>query len=649
MFKQYKLPFNCIICQDNVKTALLVAIVNPRTGGLLIGGRKGSGKSTLARSIQTLDKQLTLCELPLNITEDVLFGGVDIEYALQTGKRKLQAGLIAKADKRILYIDDANLLRPELLGSVLDTAQSGIHRLEREGISLEQQIQTTVVATMNPEEGTIAKPLLDRFGMYVETDNITAPEIRSRIVQTVLAYEADKANFISEQQQELDKLFERITQARSLLLQTKVSEAMLTLAASLCAQAWCEGHRGEFYLIEAAKAIAALAGRNYLLPQDMEQAAVFVLPHRMRQPPVPEQPSPPEQQEQDTEPTDEQQQEQSDEQDANNQDTDNEQTDNSKQPETQPNAPESSTPASEPDNKDSDPPESQQESADQAGPEECAHIDRNFPMPKLFLDTPTARNNRKGSGKRSLTRTTLKQGRYVRANISNHKITDLAFDATIRAAAPYQRLRSANGCAINIATEDLREKIREKRIGNTFLFVVDASGSMGARERMSAVKGAIFQLLQEAYQKRDRVGLIVFRRDRAELLLPVTRSVELAQKELRIMTTGGKTPLAAALKTTLETLYGMNKKDRELEPIVILVTDGRANYIDEAGSDPVQTAYKYAEKLGQTGALSIVIDSETDFIKLGIARTLAAKMQANYYQLDKVSQEKILHIVQKSR
>ncbi len=255
------------------------------------------------------------------------------------------------------------------------------------------------------------------------------------------------------------------------------------------------------------------------------------------------------------------------------------------------------------------------------------------------------RKLRHGSGKRCTTKTDLKQGRYVRAAMSNKKIEDIAFDATIRAAAPYQMMRGNNGCALNIKSEDMRQKIREKRVGTTFLFVVDASGSMGARERMGAVKGAIFYMLQEAYQKRDRVGMIAFRRQKAEVLLPVTRSIDLAQKCLQEMPTGGKTPLADELATALLTLYTKNHKDCDMEPVLILVTDGRANCVDESGTSPVDQAIAMAEKIGNAGITSVVIDTETDFIKLGIAKDVARAMNATYYGLKQLSEEQIIRIV----
>ena len=269
----------------------------------------------------------------------------------------------------------------------------------------------------------------------------------------------------------------------------------------------------------------------------------------------------------------------------------------------------------------------------------------HFPIPKIMLDMGRDQINRKGTGKRSLTKTDMKQGRYVRAEIPKNKVDDLAFDATIRAAAPYQRHRPRNNCAINIQQTDLRQRIREKRIGTTFLFVVDASGSMGAQERMKAVKGAIFAMLQEAYQKRDKVGMIAFRRNVAEELLPITRSVDLAQKRLAELPTGGKTPLAEGLAQAFITLDMLKRKEPDAEPVLVLVTDGRANSVVQQGEDPVESAVKLAQQIHKAKITSVVIDTETDFIKLGVARQVAAAMGANYYKLKQLSQGDILHIV----
>lgn len=640
MLKNNLYPFPAVVGQEQAKKALLIALVNRRAGGLLIGGAKGTAKSVLARSVQGLLADRRLLTLPLNVTEDMLFGSIDLEAAVSKGERRFSPGILARATDNVLYIDEANLLRQELLTAVLDANSAGVNNVERDGISYSHEVRTTIIATMNPEEGTLPAHILDRFGMYVDVQAITDIKQRVEIMQRALAYSSNTLAFCEQYAEAVAEQARQLAEAGALLPKVEVSDAMLTLAAQLCAQAFCAGHRAEIYLLEAARALAALAGRAYVLPKDVEEAAQFVLPHRMRKPP-----------EQQEEQQEQQNEEENNEQDENDEPDDDNNEENNELPPPPPldNGDEDQDSSAEDDDEDdeSDNDDEQQEQHnDNLAPEEqIADIDKSFRLPKMLLDLGKDRNVRRGSGKRSVTKTDLKQGRYVRAEQPKGRVTDLAFDATIRAAAPYQRLREDNGCALNIKEEDLRQKVREKRIGNTFLFAVDASGSMGARERMRAVKGAIFYMLQEAYQKRDRVGMVAFRRDKADLLLPITRSVDLAQKRLAELPTGGKTPLADGLALSLQTLAMLNKRDSELEPILILVTDGRANATCEGEKDPVAAAIKIAEKIAKAKITSVVIDTESDFIKLGIAKKVAAAMGASYYTLQKLTKENVIHIV----
>ena len=631
-------PFTAVVGQEQAKKALFIALVNQKAGGLLIGGAKGTAKSVLARSALELADGRRLLTLPLNVTEDMLFGSIDIEYAVSRGEKRFSPGILARATDNILYIDEANLLRQELLTAVLDANSAGVNNVERDGISFSHAVRTTIIATMNPEEGTLPAHILDRFGMYVDVQPLVDIEQRAEVIRRALAYSKDIPAFRAQYAVETQLLAEKVSAARLLLPQVEASDAMLMYAAELCAQGYCAGHRAELYLLEAARALAALAGRSYVLPKDIEEAAQFVLPHRMRKPPEPQS----EEQEEE-----QQNEEENDEQDKDEPDTEDDAENNELPPPNNGEDDDSSSDEATDDDSDSDNNEEQEEQSNSnlAPEEQIADIDKSFRLPKLLLDMGKDRAVRRGSGKRSVTKTDLKQGRYVRAELPKAKVSDLAFDATIRASAPYQRLREDNGCALNIKEEDLRQKVREKRIGNTFLFAVDASGSMGARERMRAVKGAIFYMLQEAYQKRDRVGMIAFRRDKADVLLPITRSVDLAQKRLAEMPTGGKTPLADGLALALQTLALQNKRDSELEPILILVTDGRANAVREGEKEPVAAAIKIAEKIAQAKITSVVIDTESDFIKLGIAKKVAAAMQANYYTLQRLSKENIIHIV----
>jgi len=632
MSKRMVIPFAAVVGQEGVKQALLIALINPKAGGVLVAGEKGTAKSSLVRSLIGVVPDKKVVDLPLNATEDMVFGNIDLEYAVTRGKKVFSPGILARAHGQVLYVDEINLLRREVLTGILDTADRGVNVVEREGISHRHEARFTLIGTMNPEEGTLAASVLDRFGLFAAVSRETDPAARTEILRRVLAYEKDPEAFAQAYEAEVKDQANRLQAARIVVGTIEVSMAMMQLAAQYCAKAHSAGHRAELFLIEAAKAIAALAGRDYLLPADMERAAFFVLPHRRRQQETP----PPETGEQEEQPPDEQAKQDNQE----------------KQSNLPPQPPQNVPPPDTQGQDDSDLDDSQdrnedlpQQQNDNADQERIADIDKSFSNAKLAVSLPQDRQVRKGSGKRSLTRTDLKQGRYVRSCLPNGKLTDLAFDATLRAAAPYQRLREKGNCRMMIRQEDLRQKVREKRIGNTFLFVVDASGSMGARERMRAVKGAIFSLLQDAYQKRDKVGLIAFRRQTAEVLLPVTRSVDLAQKCLQQLPTGGKTPLAEGLHTALSVLQSMQKKEKEMQPILVLVTDGRANRSVTGGGDAIADALKAAGKIGMAGIQSVVIDTETDFVKLGVARSVAREMGSSYYSLQALSEQTILHIV----
>lgn len=631
-------PFAAVVGQKKVKRVLLISLVNQKAGGLLISGATGTAKSILVRAAAELSGERRFFTLPLNVTEDMLFGSIDIEYAVNCGERRFEPGLLGRADENIVYIDEVNLLRTELLTAVLDINLAGENRVERDGISFSHKTEYTVIGTMDPCEGVLPNHILDRFGLFTETEKLTDKEERKEIIRRQLDYATDWQAFRARYEAETEKLTAQVAQARVLLPEVESSEAMLALAVQYCARAYCAGHRADLYLLETARAIAALAGRTYILPQDMEEAALYVLPHRMRKPP-------------EAQPEEEELQENNNREEGSEAEQDAE-SDGEEDGPDMPPLPDLGQDGAE-DEKDEEAPEndgSNEEQPPEPGKDSSEEdktdgIDLHFPLPKMMLDMGRDRTKRKGSGKRSLTKTDLKQGRYVRAEFPKTKVDDLAFDATIRAAAPFQRRRPKNNCAINIQSGDLRQRVREKRIGTTFLFTVDASGSMGAQERMRAVKGAIFAMLQEAYQKRDKVGMIAFRRNAAEELLPATRSVDLAQKRLAELPTGGKTPLAEGLAQAFIALDVLKRKEPDAEPVLILVTDGRANSMTREGEDPVESAVKLAQQIRKAKITSVVIDTENDFVKLGIARRIAAEMGANYYKLQQLSQGEILHIV----
>lgn len=618
---------------EKAKEAILLTLVNPFAGGLLLSGEKGTGKSTLVRSAREL-VDAPWVEIPISITEDRLFGSIDAEEAIRSGHKKLLPGLIDEADKGIIYIDDVNLLRDDLLSAVLNIREAGGYRLERDGLSEQRDTAFTVLAVMNPESGTLSSSSLDRFGLFAQADPSYDDETRLEIIRRVLEFEKDGIAFRAKWQEETDALKKKIKDARAALSKVEVSAAMIQLAAVYTLKAHVAGHRADIYLIEAARAEAALEGRKYVLPKDLEKAAEFVLPHRMRkaeeQQGQPSEEMPQEQPEEDNKP--QQEEEQQTPQD----------NEFSHPPEAQP--PQINT-----EDADDSSHEQNQDNAQMSNPrgqsrERIDDADLHVNLPPMWIEPSKDRKPKKGSGKRSLTMTDLMQGRYVRAEIPKAKTSDIAFDATLRAAAPYQKARPSNGCAVVIRKDDLRSKVREKRTGNIFLFVVDASGSMGARERMKTVKGVIFKILLDAYQKRDRVGMVAFRKNQAEVLLPVTRSVDFAQKKLATMPTGGKTPLAKGLLKAEDVLDMLYRQDANQDPVMILITDGRATSSLNKGTNPVTDALEEAKRIGRRNIPVAVIDTESGFIKLGLAKKLAKAMGASYFQVDKISEDQLLHI-----
>lgn len=618
---------------EKAKEAILLTLVNPFAGGLLLSGEKGTGKSTLVRSAREL-VDAPWVEIPISITEDRLFGSIDAEEAIRSGHKKLLPGLIDEADKGIIYIDDVNLLRDDLLSAVLNIREAGGYRLERDGLSEQRDTAFTVLAVMNPESGTLSSSSLDRFGLFAQADPSYDDETRLEIIRRVLDFEKDGIAFRAKWQEETDALKKKIKDARAALSKVEVSAAMIQLAAVYTLKAHVAGHRADIYLIEAARAEAALEGRKYVLPKDLEKVAEFVLPHRMRkaeeQQAQPSEEMPQEQPEEDNKP--QQEEEQQIPQD----------NEFSHPPEAQP--PQINT-----EDADDSSHEQNQDNAQMSNPrghsrERIDDADLHVNLPPMWIEPSKDRKPKKGSGKRSLTMTDLMQGRYVRAEIPKAKTSDIAFDATLRAAAPYQKARPSNGCAVVIRKDDLRSKVREKRTGNIFLFVVDASGSMGARERMKTVKGVIFKILLDAYQKRDRVGMVAFRKNQAEVLLPVTRSVDFAQKKLATMPTGGKTPLAKGLLKAEDVLDMLYRQDANQDPVMILITDGRATSSLNKGTNPVTDALEEAKQIGRRNIPVAVIDTESGFIKLGLAKKLAKAMGASYFQVDKISEDQLLHI-----
>ena len=611
-------PLTAIVGQERARRALSIALINPQAGGLLISGTRGTAKSVLVRATAPFTPTGQIMELPLGASEDMIFGTIDVETALQKGERQLRHGLLHRAKNTVLYMDEVNLLREDLLTAVLRSAADGHFCLERDGLSFTEDVSYTPVGTMDPAEGTLRSAVLDSFGMFTAMEEIEDAAQRREIAARVLAYERDSAVFRASYAAQEEAFGTMICRARELLPRVEASSPILHFAAACVLRACCAGNHAEIYLIEAARAIAALAGRDYVMPRDVEEAAEFVLVHRMSHPQEEQenmpQPSVDLPQERDAPQADMPQHEGS-----------------AGQSDTQDGTGDASLPSDE---------------EKHGGDEDRIAAPLENVMARLSLLSMTMRAQGGKSGRRDIIQIHTADGRGLRTDLPRRGARlDLALSATLRAAAPHQRTRRG-GQAVVIHPEDVRVWVRAKRSAAHILFLVDASGSMGARERMRTVKGAILALLREAYQKRDCVGLIAFRRDRAETLLPMTRSVELAERALRDLPTGGRTPLAEGLAHAHRTLRELERKGSE-KTVLVLVTDGRTN--TKEGDAGVQRALRAAEEIAETAALTLVLDTERSVPRVGVAPELARRMAARYYTLEQLSAEGVLEIVRASR
>ena len=660
-------PFSALVGQADLRLALVLAAINPAVGGVLIRGEKGTAKSTAVRGLAAVLPEIRVvdgcvygcdpdaprewcprcgrrCEpgaapvvrrpvqvvtLPLNATEDRVAGGIDFEAALQSGRRRVQPGLLAAAHRGILYVDEVNLLDDHIVDVILDAAAAGRHRIEREGVSLCHPARFVLVGTMNPEEGSLRPQLLDRFGLCVDTGAEREPARRVRLMRRREAFDADPAAFCQRYRRADAAVAARIVAARRRLEKVVMPGRMRALVCQICTGANAAGHRAELVMECAARALAALEGATEVTAGHVRRVSPLVLSHRRREP-APPPPPPAENHHQDPPPD--------------------------RKPPAPPEdgAQPQDTP---PEGRDHGPDAPQPSEDDPASPEagEGDGADRVFAVGETFrvrrIETVRDRQLRRGSGRRSRTRTAGRQGRYVMST-ARRRCNDIALDATLRAAAPFQgqRPQPAGGPCVCIRSGDIREKIRERRTGNFMLFVVDASGSMGARGRMAASKGAILSLLLDAYQKRDRVAMVAFRRTGAQVVLPPTASVETAGKLLSEMAVGGRTPLSAGLFKAEEMLRAQHRRDPAARPILLVITDGRAN-LAQTEAKPLDEALAAAARLAALPAASrIVVDTEPKgLVAFGLARRLAVAMEARYFKIEDLRADHLTAIVQRTR
>lgn len=603
-------PFTAVTGMDDAKRALECALTSPHIHSVLLRGGRGTAKSTLARSVAGITGK-KIVECPASISEEQLFGGLDIERTIKGGERMSEHGLLSRADGNILYIDNVNLMERSLLSGIADAVQTGIVHLERGPGSETYPCRTVLIASMDPEDGDLSDQALDRFDLCAGCPPSDSEEKRL-IIERATKFSDDPEGFILDYQEKEKKESEKISRATKILPLVTISDGLISVISELCVRLGAEGSRGDLAVYNCATALAALDGRDEVVKKDVEDAAVLCLVHRRG----PEQSN----------------ERQPDHDERNENREENPEMDNGNEEKEG-----SSSPSTETDSKEGN--EKVQDKAPDIG-EMMFEIGRQFRTVDYLMDGRRPRSISSRNGGRSVAVSTDGSGRYSGYRMPQGRPRDIAFDATIRNAAPYQRSRARKGLAVAIETRDIREKIRERRRGTTILFLVDASGSLGVRRRMATVKGAVLSMLKDSYVKRDRVGLMAFRRTSAELVLPPTGSVEFGYRCLEDLPTGGKTPLGAAMVKAEEYMAAYAKGHPGEGEYIVLVTDGRANVPMKEGADANEEVLGLAERMAGSGIGWIVVDASVGFPHFDNAKKLAEKLCARYYKLEELDADR---------
>lgn len=668
MPRQY--PFTAVVGSDDMALALVLATISPSIGGVLVRGEKGTAKSTMVRALAAVlppidvvagdrfssdprdanplspdgpfgprpeveTRPVRLVELPVGASEDRVLGSLHLQKALSEGVTEYEPGLLAKAHRGILYVDEVNLLHDHLVDLLLDAAAMGRSTVERDGVSVEHAARFVLIGTMNPEEGELRPQLLDRFGLTVDVAAPRDPQLRAEVTRRRLAFDAAPETFAQRFAAEEQELTERLSAAQELLEQVLLTDDDLVRIAEICAAFDVDGMRADIVTARAAVAHAAWQGRTHVTTEDIRVAARLALPHRRRRNPF-DAPGIDQQQLDDLLGNDE--------------------------PEPPADGPEDDgpdddgpdgggTPPSGPDG--SDRPDSADDASDrpsEPGPtppagdsgEQQGHgsgttttAQAGEPSRARLFTVDGLGTGEAGRRSRALT----SNGRRVGARRPEGSGGRLDLPQTLWAAAPHQPTRERIGRRVALAPTDLRVAITEGRESNLVLFCVDASGSMAARKRMEQVKTAILSLLLDAYQRRDKVGLVTFRGGEAELALPPTGSIDIAARRLDDLPAGGRTPLAEGLLQVVETLRIERVRDPRRRPLLVLVTDGRATH----GPDAVARSQRAATLLA--GVETVVVDCETGRMSLGLARRLAEVMEATYLPLGDVTADALTTVV----
>jgi magnesium chelatase subunit D len=665
-------PFSAVVGSEDMALALILTTVSPDVGGVLVRGEKGTAKTTMVRALaqvlpgvavvegcrfscNPLDPDPTcpdgphdhpvsksrparLVELPVGATEDRVIGSLDLRQALGVGEVVYEPGLLAAAHRGILYVDEVNLLHDHLVDLLLDAAAMGRSTVERDGVSVAHAARLILIGTMNPEEGELRPQLLDRFGLTVEIAAPRDPELRAEVVRRRMAFDRDPGSFVAAYAADEQQLRARIARAQTLLPSVRLGDRQLATIARVCGAFEVDGMRADIVTARAAAAHAAWHGRNEITKPDIRAAARLALPHRRRRNPF----------------------------DAPGLDEDLLDRLLDEEPDPDPSPPDGGGPSTSSGHNGSSPTASSEHDGLRPEPVEGLTL-AQVEGPSTGsgrIEPPSTGSGRSvaagdtyrtrlftaagvgigeaGRRSRALTAT----GRTVGTLPAHRTSGRLHLTGTIRAAAPRQLARGRSPDEpLRLASPDLRLAVTEGRESNLVLLVVDASGSMAARRRMSAVKAAALSLLLDAYQRRDKVGLITFRGADATLALPPTSSIETAARRLQDLPSGGRTPLAEGLLCAAETLRLERIRDPRRRPLLVLVTDGRATY----GPNAVARSRLVADQLRRARVASLLIDCESGRMSLDLAQTLSIHLGAQYVTVGEVGADQLVHAVRHGR